>query len=48
MLDSYLVYKGMTRLGYNNKLIYIFQEYGEEGEIDFEEERMKQLTFTPY
>ncbi len=53
MLDSYLVYKGTTTLSYGNKLIYIFQEYedyldGKEAEIDFDEERIKQLTFTPY
>ncbi len=53
MLDEYLVYKGTSRLTYNNKLIYSFQEHedylkGEEAEIDFDEERMRQLTFTPY
>jgi hypothetical protein len=53
MLDSYLVYKGTTTLNYNNKFIYIFQDYedyldGKDTEIDFDEERIKELTFTPY
>ncbi|GCL39810.1 hypothetical protein SR1949_49400 [Sphaerospermopsis reniformis] len=53
MLDSYLVYKGTTTLNYNNKVIYIFQDYedyldGKDTEIDFDEERIKELTFTPY
>lgn len=53
MLNSFLVYKGTIKLRSNNKVLYIFQEYedyleGKEAEIDFDEERIKQLTFTPY
>jgi hypothetical protein len=54
MLDSYLLYKGTITLRSNNKLIYIFEEYEDDlqdwgaAEIDFDEDRMKQLTITPY
>ena len=54
MLDSYLLYKGTITLKSNNKLIYIFEEYEDDlqdwgaAEIDFDEDRMKQLTITPY
>lgn len=53
MLNSFLVYKGTIKLRSNNKVLYIFQEYedyleGKEAEIDFDEERIKQLNFTPY